>query len=229
MANIERFELPRTDWFDEDGRIYKDALIENFNACEAKLKELIGLNVSDVILPDLTEVEYPDIDENSEDTQIVNLRSFLHICDLIGYPLEIETTGKVIKKLGYWRQDYVYKTLRNIDLAAMETPIDTDHPYVYLDYVTNEVTVSANPATPADSVLVCIFLNGQLVNNITSVVGNVDVLRVLANMPVYTHNAAKDGNGDENVWYRGSYVGAFARQSKSGHAEGTFHVRGEVG
>ena len=37
---LELFELPRKDWFDEDGRIYKDALIDNLNAIEEKLNEI---------------------------------------------------------------------------------------------------------------------------------------------------------------------------------------------
>ena len=34
---VEELVLPRPDWYDTEGRIYKDALIENFNAIEDKL------------------------------------------------------------------------------------------------------------------------------------------------------------------------------------------------
>lgn len=34
VDKINYFELPNKDWFDSQGRIYKDALIENFNAIE---------------------------------------------------------------------------------------------------------------------------------------------------------------------------------------------------
>ena len=51
---IDEFELPRLDWHDAEGSIYKDALIENFNTIEAKLIELSGLTPLDIILPDIS-------------------------------------------------------------------------------------------------------------------------------------------------------------------------------
>ena len=70
MANkLSRFSLPRKDWYDNQGtdpdtgeiigRIYKDVLIENFNAIEQKLIEISKLDAFDVNLPDFSKIVYP--------------------------------------------------------------------------------------------------------------------------------------------------------------------------
>ena len=58
--HIEPLTLPRPDWYDQVsvdettgeiiGRIYKDALIENFNAIEEKLNYLGTLEAKDIVL-----------------------------------------------------------------------------------------------------------------------------------------------------------------------------------
>ena len=53
---VEELVLPRPDWYDAEGRIYKDALIENFNAIEDKLLELTRLDAFSVQPPDLSSV-----------------------------------------------------------------------------------------------------------------------------------------------------------------------------
>ena len=83
MTNkISRFTLPRKDWYDNQGidsdtgeiigRIYKDVLIENFNAIEQKLIEISKLDAFDINLPDLSKIVYPDVTLDSEDDCIVN-------------------------------------------------------------------------------------------------------------------------------------------------------------
>ena len=65
---IDNFSLPRNDWVDKEGRIYKDALIENFNAIEAKLQELQSLNVFEVTLPDASDIQIDeDVTLDSDD------------------------------------------------------------------------------------------------------------------------------------------------------------------
>ena len=98
MANkIDRFTLPRLDWYDNQGidtdtgeiigRIYKDVLIENFNAIEAKLIEMTKLDAFDVNLPDLSTIVYPDVTLNSEEDSIVNLLSLMNIMNFRKYPI----------------------------------------------------------------------------------------------------------------------------------------------
>ena len=70
MANeqqqITNFELPRPDWHDSKGRIYKDALIENFNAIEAKLTDIAELSAVSTNIPDISGVTFEDVTfENS--------------------------------------------------------------------------------------------------------------------------------------------------------------------
>ena len=55
---IDLFALPRPDWYDQEGRIYKDALIENFNALEEKLIEISKLDAFDTQMPDIANMEY---------------------------------------------------------------------------------------------------------------------------------------------------------------------------
>ena len=100
MTEVTPFELPRPDWYDSDGRIYKDALIENFNAIEARLKQLSALgqqvigqggeiiDTSDIHLDDVTLEDLPN--------KILNLRSFLTIMDLFNYPIELSFNGKKV-------------------------------------------------------------------------------------------------------------------------------------
>ena len=73
-GELEHFTLPRTDWYDEEGRIFKDVLIENFNALEKKLNELNALNAFEITLPDFNSIDYPDVTPDSDEDSIVNLK-----------------------------------------------------------------------------------------------------------------------------------------------------------
>ena len=95
---LEHFKLPRDDWYDTVstdpetgeiiGRLYKEALIENFNAIEAKLNELSGLTAYETQVPDFSNYNYEDVTLDSPNNKVVNLQSFLKIMNLIGVPIE---------------------------------------------------------------------------------------------------------------------------------------------
>ena len=97
MARMENFELPRDDWYDEEGRLYKDVIIENLNALENKLIELSGINITNIPLPDISNIEYPDTDLNSDESSIVNLKSFLNITNTVNYPTECSFSGNTLQ------------------------------------------------------------------------------------------------------------------------------------
>ena len=84
MANeqqqITNFELPRPDWHDDKGRIYKDALIENFNAIEAKLTDIAELSAVSTDIPDISGVTFEDVTLGSDDEMVVNLRPQASVC-----------------------------------------------------------------------------------------------------------------------------------------------------
>lgn len=174
---IETFELPYPNWYDSEGRIYKDILIKNFNAIEAKINEITSLDIDSITTPDISEVTYPNVDLTTvDDTSIINLKSYLDMVDLINFPLVVKTDGNVkVKRVEYWGSDYSYHTVTE-GLAP-----DTDKPFLYLNYADNELVKSASVSPPTNCVLVAILQDGKLILNENTIPGNVDFLNILTN------------------------------------------------
>lgn len=128
MAKMDNFELPRDDWYDEEGRLYKDVIIENLNSLENKLIELSGINITNIPLPDISNIEYPDTDLTSDESSIVNLKSFLNITNTVNYPTECSFSGNTLQSLTYWGEDYKRHQLKNIIVDASDSK-----PYVVFD------------------------------------------------------------------------------------------------
>lgn len=103
---IERFKLPRDDWYDEAGRIYKDVIIENLNACESKLLEMAKLEPVGVTPPDISSVVYPDVTLSSDEDCIVNLRSLANILNFKNYLIEINTSATTVLKAAYFDDNF---------------------------------------------------------------------------------------------------------------------------
>lgn len=100
---MDYFELPRKDWYDSEGRIYKDRLIENFNAIEAKLQAIREADGADINEIDWTSISLPDVTLASDDNKIVNLESFISIMGLNdGFPVVQKFNGKKIVTLKYY-------------------------------------------------------------------------------------------------------------------------------
>lgn len=150
---IKRFELPRLDWHDQVaideisgeiiGRIYKDALIENFNAIEDKSLELQKLDVLDISIPEPTDFVYEDSSlESSDDNQVINLRSLVKILSLDGYPLKLSFTNTKCNECRYYKlldNDVEIKSLLNIETGA-----SLSKPYIYLDTEHDTLESSSN-------------------------------------------------------------------------------------
>lgn len=188
MTDVERFELPRDDWYDEQGRIYKDVLIINLNACEQKLFEIQGLDAFDVEPPDISSIVYPDTDLTSEDDCIINLKSFLTIMNLVNYPMELQISGKKIRKVTYWNSSYQYITISNV----VPENISEDNPYVYVDLTDEEIKATNNPSTAVNGILLGVFENGIIRGIHERISANLNVMSLLANMQ--RDNGTKSGD-----------------------------------
>lgn len=198
---VEELVLPRPDWYDAEGRIYKDALIENFNAIENKLLELTRLDAFSVQPPDLSSVEYPDVTDlaTADDRSILNLKSFLELTGLMGYPLECEFSGTVAKKISFYASDYTYTTIKDY-----ETKANAIYCYVYLDYVNKTVWASNSSTTPDNCCLIGIYESGvvKCVNNKDSI--GINPLYYLARMSKESHYIRTDrGTRDSYSSYDG--------------------------
>lgn len=145
---LEKYTLKNPNWYDSDGRIYKDVLIENFNDIENRLIELTELDVLNFPLPDFSTISYPDITDLStaDDNAIVNLKSFLALFNLIDYPMEIQFDGTKCTKIAWWGSDYQYHVVEDDSTAAKSST-----PYIYFNpnpsdgnyvYATNSSTTT---------------------------------------------------------------------------------------
>lgn len=156
-GELEKFTLPREDWYDSEGRIYKDALIENFNAIEEKLLQIARLDALNIEPPDISSVEYPDVTFDSDDNSIINLRSFLTMTNLVGYPIEFTFSDTYTVDLSFWNANYDYVTLSGVDIEASKSK-----PYIYLNYAENTVFSSNSTTTPENCKMIGCYTDGVI-------------------------------------------------------------------
>ena len=240
--HIEPLTLPRPDWYDQVsvdettgeivGRIYKDALIENFNAIEEKLNYLGTLEAKDIVLPVFSEMDYPDVTLDSPDNKVVNLKSLLTILNCIGIPLECDMSGSnVIAKLTYYSTDMSKVQLKNIRL----TGVSSDKPYVILDYSkkTKETCVEVVAELPSDmtnKILLAFYSKGKLLCLDAAHNCDVNLLEILSRMSVETYDIVTPtvGSYRDNsrvgfpIMRGGRTVGYQNFESKSGNLSGTY-------
>lgn len=191
---IQRFELPYPNWHDEEGRIYKDILIDNFNAIENKINELLSINIDSITKPDINSVEYPDVDlATGDDDSILNLKSFLNIVNLINFPLVVITNGNnKVTKVEYWGEDYKYHTVINTTVVATE-----DKPFIYLNTEDSTIISSSSVSSPEHCVLLAMLVDNKLITNNAKIAGNVDFIRILSNQA--KKFTALSGNGNPGI------------------------------
>lgn len=116
---MDYFELPRPDWYDEQGRIYKDRLIENFNAIEVKLQAMREADGADVTEIDFDNLDLPDVTLASEDNKIVNLESYASIMSINdGYPIQLFFNGTKVASCKYMYNNRII-SLNNITLSGV--------------------------------------------------------------------------------------------------------------
>lgn len=179
----ENFELPRKDWYDEEGRIYKDALIENFNAIEQEFIRLANVDKGIGDIPSPEDVEYLDSTLDSDERTILNLRSFLSIMNLTNYPVDCKFDGKKLVRLAYWNSDGQYKEIINRNISC-----NASSSYIYLNYLTNTVSSSSSAITPSDCKLIGRYVDGKIVGLYSEQNTNINILYYLAKMREQTYD-----------------------------------------
>lgn len=177
------FELPRKDWYDAEGRIYKDALIENFNAIEQEFIRLANVDKGIGDIPKPEDVEYLDADLHSDERTILNLRSFLSIMNLANFPVDCEFDGKRLVRLAYWSSEGQYREILSRNISCNKTSS-----YIYLNYNTNTVSSSSSSTTPANSILIGRYTDGKIVGLYSEQNANINILYYLAQMREQTYN-----------------------------------------
>lgn len=179
----ENFELPRKDWYDAEGRIYKDALIENFNAIEQEFIRLANVDKGIGDIPSPEDVEYLDSTLDSDERTILNLRSFLNIMNLTNYPVDCKFDGKKLVRLAYWNSDGQYKEIINRNISC-----STSSSYIYLNYSTNTVSSSSSATTPSNCKLIGRYVDGKIVGLYSEQNANINILYYLSQMREQTYD-----------------------------------------
>lgn len=216
---IENFTLPRTDWVDEKGRIYKDALIDNLNAIESKLQEIQGLDIFEVTIPDISDIQIPDCDLSSSDDTVINLKSFLQMVNIENYPIECSFNGTKLVKLTWWH-NYHYNRKVNI-----ETNANNSNRWVYFNPSTGDVAASG--AIPAGSVLIGMFTGNQIRGINSNKMVGISLLKALANMSIETFGFSKPSNNQiTNYTNAGRSIGWAQTQKKGSQIDVIFRDTG---
>lgn len=224
---IERFELPRDDWHDEDGRIYKDVIIENLNACEAKLLEMAKLEPAGVTPPDISSVVYPDVTLSSDEDCIVNLRSLANILNLKNYLIEINTSATTVLKAAYFDNNLNYVVINNTGVSGLSRT----NKYVYIDKSTKTIKASNSPNTALSGIFIGVY-DGSIIRTIhdNSKV-NLNLMYMLSHMH-FTSNPFTGGNGNrffsvQSMYNSGRTVALYNAESQASSHTGHYTDYGD--
>lgn len=196
MADVEKFKLPRDDWYDEQGRLYKDVIIENLNACEKQLLNIQKFNVIEIEPPDFSKIEYSDSDLDSADDMILNLRSFLNIMDLINYPIELSTSGQTVKKVAFWSSEYKYVVIE----GQLVEDISKSKPYVYVDISNNTLKATSDENTAVANIFLGKYENGEIRSIHEAPLANLNLMYLLANMKFDTGAKSTKVSTYQNIY-----------------------------
>ena len=223
---LEHFNLPRQDWYDVvstdektgeiRGRIYKDRLIENFNAIETKLNEITKLQPYNTKYPDISKFIYSDVTLSSDTNKVVNLKSFIDILGLKNTPLVVQFGDKRLVRLTYYDSNYKLKNISNIDLST----ISNTKPFVIGDIENQTITVSGDITEISGKVILGKW-NGTTIDSCLGVPAvNLDanIVQILSSRPYTTKIAT--GLTDVNVFYysstRDNIMGLLSRMDIAG-------------
>lgn len=223
---LEHFNLPRQDWYDVvstdektgeiRGRIYKDRLIENFNAIETKLNEITKLQPYNTKYPDISKFIYSDVTLSSDTNKVVNLKSFIDILGLKNTPLVVQFGDKRLVRLTYYDNNYKLKNISNIDLST----ISNTKPFVIGDIENQTITVSGD-ITEISGKIILGKWNGTTIDSCLGVPAvNLDanIVQILSSRPYTTKIAT--GLTDVNVFYysstRNNIMGLLGRKDIAG-------------
>lgn len=230
---MEQFKLPRDDWFDEDGRIYKDALIENFNAIEKAFQELTDLGAIDIQDINWDNVHLENVTLSSPDDNIVNLDSLLNIMHIGKMYFNEQFSGKTCVSIDYFKDGKIVH-LRNKTLSGLAAG-----DFVWLSVANNnlEVVKPANLdsklANDTTGILVGQFVNGLVQSKGYGKMVQYDILEVLAKMKVtpvkvYTGKRAS-GQPVVRTRVNGRIIGVTEQNKKAGSFEAEYSVMPDIG
>lgn len=213
---LDKFDIPRKDWFDKDGRIYKDALIENFNAIEEELISLQELTPFVVNEIDWQSVEIPDTTLESDDNSLINLRSLISMLGLDTFPAICEISGVTINLL-MWYYNNERKTLRDKKLDITNGQFAWFKPADGTITVVSPATAKNNIINNVEGYLLGYCNNGQLYTVYSPLLVDYDVLVPLSKMQVKGIPRGGWGQGAPNPFARvgGRNLGVSWRNSKS--------------
>lgn len=191
MADIPHVDIDDIIWHDGtpqtiegktvyvNGHIFKDKLIEAFNFLEEKIRWLATYDLSETGIIDTSNVTYDDLtkeDFDDEDKQlnIINLKSFIDIMDLVNFPLEVVTDNNKVMSVTYTNSDYeiVTKTSENGVTATTSTP------WIHLDVDNNAIVASAS--FDSDKPLLAVLKDNILVTNQSPIPANINFMKILA-------------------------------------------------
>lgn len=174
---VEHFELPIKDWYDEKGRIFKDRLITNLNAIEEKLKEIINLDPWITEPPEVDKLEFDDVTLEDDDNKIVNLRSFINIMNLIGYPLVYQFNEKTCIKLCYWNKDYRYVQIKDLTISC-----DNTNKYIVLNIDNETISGKSSINLSSNERLIGVYCDSRIRTIGEDTPIGINILRYLADM-----------------------------------------------
>lgn len=215
---LEHFELPRDDWYDSDGRIYKDVLVENFNAIEAQINGLQRLESFDVEEVDWSQVEIADTTLASADNAVVNLRSLASIMQFNNnLPVQVTVSGKTIK-----RMEYYTATGRHV-ITDRELDIDEGQlvwfkPSDGSTEVCTGAEIEAHINNSDTGMLLGGFTNGQLLLSVVPRFIDYEIMTALSKIKTTGHEFPSQGKYWHDLdRYAGRRLGSVYVQRHAGH------------
>ena len=227
MANgkeIELFELPRPDWYDAEGRINKTALIANFNAIEAKCNELSEVDAIGLISPDWNSISIPDTTLESEETSILNIKSFVDIMGLKNFPIEVSTNGKTIKRLTYFDDDYHIVNINNFKLEGLG---EDDKNWIFLNLETKSIEISGSSDLAENKVLVGVYHDGIIYHLGGINICDINILEPLSKMTRRVQEFSRPYSANlQNATSGGRLYGSLNKQDHSTGTNVTFQDQG---
>lgn len=177
---IDKFTLPRPDFYDSDGRIYKDRLIENFNALESKLLELQSLAPIETPTIDFDGIVLDEVNlSDTDDTKLVSLKSLCNILGLIDMPFNILVDGLTIKSVSYYNHSYDKITVTNKKVSTSINNIALDK--------TNNSIVEWVP-TNDSHIFLGVRIGSQILHCHSQSYCDIDPLELLGKMPVISRS-----------------------------------------
>jgi len=177
MTDIPHFDVSNIQWHDDQGHIFKDKLIEVFNAIEEKINFISSYQFGDTEKIDISSVVYPDVEEQDVidgNDKIINFKSFVQLTNLPYFPLEVITDGNV-KVISVKFIDSNYELVE----AKPEGGIiaTTEYPFIHIN---DDGTLGRYSTFQEYKELVACLKDNTLITGGLKIPGNINFLKILA-------------------------------------------------